>query len=891
MEIRGENYWRKYSMGIKIYTYSNPYEIDCEPFWNEIKDSAHFCVSQTMVNGMNQIYPLLKKRQATATVKTLVNCMYKNWEDINTNVRQIMEVDNVINELNFETNILENVKRSLLFNTKSIVACIRMFKELGINSKLMSKKELNISQQYLVDLYKIIDSNVNSTFSFERVSSKEVVEQSIDNALMFHKKDVDLNAINRNQIVIHGIHQFTPAILCAIEDISKFKDIVLLFNYQNQYSVVYETWMNIYSIFDVPINNYSINQFVPMPLLINSYKSNVLADYIGHLSNGEFIEKNKVLNDLEIIEFNNTTEFANYVAMLFDKAKSASEKNDNVKTPLFFMEEQLYSASGKVNDILRAYFPEQFEERHFLDYPIGHFFISTTNMWDFEKRCVKVDNFSDIKECLNSGIISENIPGQLVSTFNMIEPYVKKENTILGIIAKLNQLIKNSNKKHNDKEKVGYFMVDKELLLELKNALNELEKIVKSFFDDFDNGTDNFRRFYKRIRKFIISKVSDLNDLDDEMHSVIRRLLERLEESDIPETGTFNALKQTMSYYLSQDENTVRGAHWIVKNFDQIDGDILRSAKQDPKKVCYHFCCLSDKDICSSKDERLPWPLDIKFFEYSYQALEWKYQVFLKSKMEYRNFKRYALLYGLEFNRVRCKLSYVRREDNKDNDLFYMFTLLGAKVRKYSSFNTNNYLENLVVESNEKEIDEVIKYISEEDRKKLKLCPYRFALEGIGQGKTVFRDRFLIHTYLKILTTNRSKKELDGKSYSDEIIKKVIQEQYEIIETQFRISDELEKTQIISSVYKDICSFIQRMKKYSKNKNLFPSISVDMKEEMRLRECFLNTPLKNIMEEVSDEELKKAIIDKKFYCIHGKHCMYCASKDICLEYGANIGDD
>ena len=38
--------------------------------------------------------------------------------------------------------------------------------------------------------------------------------------------------------------------------------------------------------------------------------------------------------------------------------------------------------------------------------------------------------------------------------------------------------------------------------------------------------------------------------------------------------------------------------------------------------------------------------------------------------MEYRNFKRYALLYGLEFNRVACKLSYVKNEENKDNDLF-----------------------------------------------------------------------------------------------------------------------------------------------------------------------------------------------------------------------------
>ena len=876
-------------MGIKIYTYSNPYEIDCESFWNEIKDSAHFCVSQTMVNGMNQTYPLLKTRQATATIRTLVNSLYENWEDINTNVKQIMEVDNAISELNYHSSSLENVKRSLLFNTKSIVACIRMFKELGIQSTLMTKDELNINQQYLIELYKIIDKNDNSSFCFSRVDSQGMIEKAIDEALMYRKHNVDLAAIDRNRIVIHGVHQFTPAMLCAIEDISKYKEVILLFNYQKQYASVYETWMNIYSIFDLPINNQSVNQFTPMPLLVSSYKSNVLADYIGHLSNGEFIEKNKVLNDLEVIEFDNTTEFANYVAMLFDKAKKKNEKNGNVNDPLTFMEEHLYSASGKVNDILRAYFPDQFGERHFLDYPIGHFFVASTNMWDAESKTVKVDNFSDIRECLNSGIISESSPGQLVSTFNMIEPYIEKENTICGIKTKLNQLIKYANKKHEDKDKVGYFTVELTLLQELKKALDELESIINSFFEDFDNETDNFSRFYKKIRKFIISRVQDMSELDDEMHTVIEKLLERLEKSDLPEKGTFNSLKQTMSYYLSQDENVARGARWIVRNFDQIDGDILRSAYQDPEKVCYHFCCLSDKDICSGKDERLPWPLDIKFFEYSYQALDWKYQIFLKSKMEYRNFKRYALLYGLEFNRVGCKLSYVRTEENKDNDLFYMLTLLGVKIRKYSSFNSNDYLERLTIESREDEVEEVVQLISNEDRRKLKLCPYRFALEGIEQGKTIFRDRFLIHTYLKILISNSTKKELNGKPYNDEKIKQVIEDKYEVIEARFRISDELEKTQIISTVYKDIYKFIDYMKKYNKNKTTFPVIPNWMLEEMKLSEYFLNISQKQISEEPSDDEIKETIMKKNFYCIHGAHCMYCASKDVCLEYRSNAG--
>ena len=117
-----------------------------------------------------------------------------------------------------------------------------------------------------------------------------------------------------------------------------------------------------------------------------------------------------------MIEFENVTEFANYVAKLFDKAMARKlENSDNAKSPLYYMDEHFYSASTKVNDILKAYFPNQFGERHFLDYPIGHFFIATMNMWDSDNNTIVVNNFSDIKECLNAGILHESKNGLLIN--------------------------------------------------------------------------------------------------------------------------------------------------------------------------------------------------------------------------------------------------------------------------------------------------------------------------------------------------------------------------------------------------------------------------------------------------------------------------------------------
>ena len=43
-------------MPFSIYTYSNPYEINKELYWDSIKNCPHFCVSQTMANGMMGTY-------------------------------------------------------------------------------------------------------------------------------------------------------------------------------------------------------------------------------------------------------------------------------------------------------------------------------------------------------------------------------------------------------------------------------------------------------------------------------------------------------------------------------------------------------------------------------------------------------------------------------------------------------------------------------------------------------------------------------------------------------------------------------------------------------------------------------------------------------------------
>jgi hypothetical protein len=68
-------------------------------------------------------------------------------------------------------------------------------------------------------------------------------------------------------------------------------------------------------------------------------------------------------------------------------------------------------------------------------------------------------------------------------------------------------------------------------------------------------------------------------------------------------------------YFLKQKEEP--GSDWFVRNFEQIDGDVLLSIKQNEpgRKKTYHFACVSDKDMNRTVDELLPWPLSEMFID------------------------------------------------------------------------------------------------------------------------------------------------------------------------------------------------------------------------------------------------------------------------------------
>ena len=896
-------------MSLSIYTYSNPYEINNEPFWDSIKNCAHFCVSQTMVNGLSAVYSELNDGQL-ATVEELVEALYPNWFDTKTYIEQYTILTNTLDTVtpNIEPDRWKKIKQSLRFNKSSLLDSIRLMAEMGLSLKNLKVKKITEEQLYLVAAYKAILNGENAKkFTLRRNFNDKEIDQAVKTALV--AKDVrrgkeakSVEKIDCNTVVIHGIHQFTPTILSMIEEVAKYKRVVLLFNYQQQYKEIYQTWLDVYSCFDLNIKSQFNNEFIPSTLLQASYKGNMLADQIGKLADGTLTEKSRVLNDISVIEFDNITEFSAYVAQIFEDASRKYHEDENKKgSALSYMREQFYSANNSVNDILKVYFPEQFGERHFLAYPIGHFFVAVTNMWDSENGGIKIENMNDIAECLYSGALYEKISGSLITTFNSTKNYFSRatvlegDNESEGVIDLLKKLRKQISKLNKGKaeyaeqlNRLAYYNVDLESIDELIEALETLNKITKLFYEDFENENNNFKHFYEKIKDFVETQILPTADAETEFQDILLRLLARLEEVEkIETTSTFDCLKDTMAYYLKQESQKGESVNWIVRDFQQIDGDVLKSSTQEAD-IIYHFACVSDADINVKREDQFPWPLTIEFFEKAYEPLDWKYQVYVKSRKEYKHFKRYALVYGLEFNRCKFKLSYIKNDDDKQNELYYILKLLGVKKER-NTHNTTSKKQNLDLTVN---LGVNRSKFVDLDGYRRRICGYRFALESLIEGGTIYQDRFLQSKYMEIMLANIVRRKLEGQIATEAIMNEALDDATSRLSRYFRFLNESEMTDIKTNTKNAI---IHQALKDGKIKQ-FPKLDDTDTEMMRKKEEFIYLHLENENQEnvllgkfnnLTVAEKKKFLPENLKEANYSKEaniwCQWCAVREKCLE--------
>lgn len=880
-------------MAIIIYTYSNPYKINKEPYWAMVKNSFQLCVSQTLVNGLCDQYSDFYKGKLV-TVSRFINHLYDEWESDAVAINQRATIDNIIGYMDFHDLVgdisAEDIISSLRRNRSYLLESIRIMFELGMDPNNIKKSELTYGQKCVVAIYEELLNTKNKYFILKSDFSSDEVDYAINgtikDALSDKQKLDNIEQIKKETVVVHGIHQFSPIMLRTIEILSKYKNVIILFNYQQDYRNVYQTWLSVYSWFESK-TNISLQNFHNDS---QDFEGGKIADNMAALISGSTASID-FANQLEVLEFDNQTEFAGYIAKKFEVAERERSRDGYAHPALYYMEEQVYSANSGVNDILKIYFPEQFGERDFLDYPIGHFFISITNMWDPVEQSMRIRDINDIYECLSCGIISEKMTGTIISILDKCRLVVEKETTLKGMIKKIKKLKRRISDLDDEKEKeelsrLEYFDVTDDDLDILINALNELNQIADQFFIEFSDKKNDFKAFYKKISDVLVAKVLEKEDIDEDFKDIVQRVLGRLNEvKDIEASASFDCLRETMQLYLKQTSKEGKGANWIVRNFEQIDGDVLRKNSRGREKI-YHFACLSDQAMSITHRDEFPWPLDIGFFEIAQAPVDWKYQVFVTSRMEYKNFRRYALVYGLAFSKCKVKLSYIKNEGGSESELYYLLKVLNAKVKEYEPEAIDNYRKN----GNYIEIEtKQYRDFSQDDLVRYRLCSYRFLLESGIEGNTIYKDYFLMRQYMAVILEHRARRYFSGNSFVKNVVYSYLVEQMDELAIDFPFINQLDITDTINLAF-------DYLEKYAVLNGKFTKLQPKEYDYMLKREIFLSVPIGKNADEKEKEIFKpstQAEVDaslsgeklsqEKYLKRRNSLCNKCADKDICLE--------
>lgn len=308
-------------MSVIIYTYRDPYKLkENKELWKEISSCPYFCAAQTLVNGLKAVYGAAFQIGRVTTVKNLTDVLYEKWNGTACAVKQHADIDNIIVNSSDITGIsgteLDNVKKSFLFNRDEVFTSIRTMFELKMEPQNIVDKYLTPEQRFIVSVYKKIRASEKAKdFCLEQDFTEEQINQAITKAMTTAKDNSstknEIEVETLNHIVIHGVHQFSPLLLRAVEEIAKYKKVILLINYQEQYKNIYQTWIDIYSAFDCEIQNFDGVEYYPVDVSAVSYDGNLLAYNIGKLIGGHK-EDISVRKPYEIIEFDNMTEFTGH---------------------------------------------------------------------------------------------------------------------------------------------------------------------------------------------------------------------------------------------------------------------------------------------------------------------------------------------------------------------------------------------------------------------------------------------------------------------------------------------------------------------------------------------------------------------------------------------------
>lgn len=914
---------------MRIFTYPDPFEINKnDELWRIVTKYPHFCASDTLVQGLEVEYGRTSFG-ILRTVDSLIERVLGSYTNNPQNdIQMFLTVSNIIRSLKDA-----DTRAAFRFNITDVVESVKFLTMLGCDSRKFIS-ELSSEQIIMLDIYdKVLQcgctellenlkqtdkaefiiaarSTINDEIAYLCNRTPEYVQllgislpidtpkdgyeaiqkiiTHLNKKMKEAPKDVfsplsysdDLDRANYilslitntddsifDRIIIHGVHRITPTMYFLFKLLENAGvEVIFLINYAENLPNVYKTWKEVYSWCDTKFEYQS-------ELSISSGKK--LGVAIASIIEGK---KLAIHPTEEVTVFSNLTSFTDReVRQTF---KKSGENLNKMRT-------QYYAVRGESsNEILKMYFPEQFNQKPFLSYPIGQFILGIYQMWDFEKNTL-ILNDKSLSECAVSNLYKGNGLSNVFEIINKIKLYFSNIETITDYYMRIRELetalqIIFRNNRYSPLRKLSFFSITLMELSEFKALLEFIEDIANKLFKDV-NLTVDFGKHFKTLMEIISIPSIGSATLSKTEHVLISEITSKLSACNEGEvTGNIEDVKEAISFFLSE-RKIGDTSNWIVRDFSQIDGGVLLSRKS--KATNYHFACLSNAQMLKQHDDILPWPLTLEMFN-GYIEAQSAVPIVNKGLLEMRNFLKYTLFYGAFFTKCGVKLSYIQEENGEEQSPYYLLNILGLKSHIYHEDETTSFLIDEEKHTDRKNFSSG--KLEQEAKEMFSICPYKFLQNEVLKAPIEYYSDYHVKYYVANFMYSFIK---GNHNLEREPIEKVIADEFESVQKLFPFWDKIVFLDIEKNTRKQLAALLSGQES-SRPMNIFLELAYEKRKENFLiaqwtdagtGKKYMDFDKDGLPELISDYMVSSQLYPRRNELPHKKVCENCNFSEACLR--------
>lgn len=781
---------------MRILTYSSPFEINAHSdVWDIVTKHPHFCASDTLVQGLEAEYGRTSFG-VLRSISALLNRAFEPYMNNPQNDIQIfLTVSNIIRSMDDGA-----LKSAFRFNIADVVEAVKFLAVLQCQTNKFHADELSSEQSVLLHIYDQVMASpamdvlkdlkhltksdfinaVRCTFNdeIEYLCNKnpEYVEQAgihfplkytrdgytAATALLTHLTSVmqeapvddfkpqphqdDITRLNHiinlmtdeddsvyEKIVVHGVHKITPIMYLLFQLLEGLGiEVIFLINYAANLPNIYQTWKTVYSWCDTKFE-YAEDLDVTK------------GQRLGLALAGVIEGKNLSAQPTECVTiYNNLTAFtAREVKPTFERTYDRMQKGHNLNK----MHTQYYAVSGESsNEVLKMYFPEQFNQKPFLSYPIGQFILGIYQMWDFEEGTLKLSEQS-LCECAVSNLYKARNDINIFEVINKTKLYFSDIETVQDYYERIASLevslqIIARNNRYAPLEKLSFFNITFQELNAFKAFLEFIEDIASKLFVDADESVD-FGKHFKMLMEIISIPSVNNNTLSKTEQALIAEITAKLTQCTEGEVhGNVADVKDALCYYLAGSKKGDT-SNWIVRDFEQIDGAVLM--RKRTKARYNHFAFLSNSNMTSQNNDALPWPLTEAMFT-GYLDASSAVPVVTMGLLERRNFLKFTLFYGVFFSAQKIKLSYIAEENGEEQKPYYLLSVLGLKTSQFDEQGITSF----DVDDDDVATSKAFhsQSVGAQEREFFAICPYKYLQNAVLKAPIEYSNEYHVKYFV-----------------------------------------------------------------------------------------------------------------------------------------------